>query len=97
MLRITPLLQTEEETVIRIEGQVTGADVVLVDQEIQARFEQTRRLILDLQGLKHIDREGLHMLKRWSAKALVLRGSSPFVRTLLDNHGLSGGLEQVEG
>jgi anti-anti-sigma regulatory factor len=89
MLRITPLAQTDEETILRIEGRFTGADVVLVDREIRVRFEQSQRLVLDLQGLKHIDREGLDLLKRWSGETLVLQGCSPFVRTLLDNYGLS--------
>jgi anti-anti-sigma regulatory factor len=89
MLRITPLAQTDEETILRIEGRFVGADVVLVDREIRVRFEQSQRLVLDLQGLKHIDRDGLELLKRWSGEALVLQGCSPFVRTLLDNHGLS--------
>ena len=88
MLRITPLSQSKKEAIVKIEGRITGADVALLDREIKAKFGQTQRLVLDLQGLKHIDRDGLELLKRWSREKLVLRDSSVFVRTLLETHGL---------
>ena len=88
MLRITLLSQSTEEAVLKIEGRITGADVALLECEIRGKFEQAQRLVLDLQGLKHIDREGLELLKHWSADQLVLRDSSVFVRTLLQTHGL---------
>jgi ABC-type transporter Mla MlaB component len=88
MLRITSLSQSREEAILKIEGRITGADVALLDREIRIQFEQVQCLVLDLEGLKHIDREGLQLLKHWSGEKLVLRDSSVFVRTLLETHGI---------
>ena len=66
MLRITFLSQSKEEAILKVEGRITGADVALLEREIRGKFELTQRLVLDLQGLKHIDREGLELLKHWS-------------------------------
>ena len=88
MLRITPLSQDGGSAALRIEGRVTGSDIELLDNEIRTRFDEVERIVLDLTGLKHIDREGLEMLKRWSDKELALRGFSPFVRSLLETYGL---------
>ena len=88
MLRITLLSQDKEEVILKVEGRIAGADVALLEREIRGKFELTQRLVLDLQGLKHIDREGLELLKHWSTGKLVLRDSSVFVRTLLQTYGL---------
>ena len=88
MLRITLLSQNREEVILKVEGRIAGADVALLEREIRGNFEQVQRLVLDLQGLKHIDREGLKLLKHWSSDSLVLRGSSVFVRTLLQTQDL---------
>mgnify|MGYP006101212777 FL=1 len=88
MLRITLLSQDKEEVILKVEGRIAGADVALLEREIRGKFELTQRLVLDLQGLKHIDREGLQLLKHLSKGKLVLRDSSVFVRTLLQAYGL---------
>ena len=62
--------------------------MALLDREIEGQIDQVQRLILDLQGLKYIDREGLELLKRWSGEKLILRDCSAFMRTLLATHGL---------
>ena len=88
MLRITVLSQNREEATLKVEGRITGTDVALLEREISGKFERSQRLVLELQGLKHIDREGVELLKHWSADKLILRDSSVFVRTLLRTHGL---------
>jgi len=88
MLRITLLSQDKEEVILKVEGRIAGADVALLEREITGKFELTQRLVLDLQGVKHIDREGLQLLKHLSKGKLVLRDSSVFVRTLLQAYGL---------
>ena len=88
MLRITLMSQSEEEALLKVEGRITGTDVALLEREIRSELDRSQRLVLDLQGLKHIDREGVELLKHWTADKLILRDTSVFVGTLLRTHGL---------
>jgi anti-anti-sigma regulatory factor len=45
-------------------------------------------LVLDLEGVRFIDREGMAMLQRWSGEQLVLRNASRFVHRRLEKYGL---------
>ena len=89
MLRLTVISQTKEEAVLKVEGWVSGADVALLREEGIRLLRETERLVLDLDGVQFIDREGIALLKRWSGDWLVLRGGSLFVRGLLEEHGLA--------
>lgn len=88
MLRLTVVLQTPEEVVLKIEGRVSEEGVDLLEQEGIRWFQEVRRLVLDLTDVQFIDRAGIALLQRWSGERLVLRGGSFFVRTLLVSHGL---------
>ena len=88
MLRLTPVSQTCEEVVLKVEGWVVGADVVLLEEEVDRRLSETRRLVLDLQEVRFIDRTGIDLLRRWVGDRLVLREGSLFIRALLRSHRL---------
>jgi len=89
MVRLTVISQTEEDVVLKVEGWVSGADVALLEEEGTRLLGETERLILDVRGVRFIDREGIALLQRWWGKRLVLRGGSPFVRLVLEKHGLA--------
>ena len=89
MLRITAVSQPRKGVILKIEGRVSGADVGLLEQEGTRWLQEVERLVLDLTGVKFIDGAGIALLQRWSGERLVLRGGSPFVRTLLETHGLA--------
>ena len=88
MIRLTVISQTREEAVLEVHGWMSGGNVKIVEQEGMRLLGERQRLVLDLRGVKFIDREGIALLQRWSGGRLVLRGASPFVRTLLEKHGL---------
>ena len=88
MVRLTVISQTKEEVMLKVEGWVSGADVALLEEEGTRLLGETQRLVLDLKGVRFIDREGIALLQRWSGERLVLRDASPFVRTRLAEHGL---------
>ena len=88
MVRLTVISQSEEETTLKVEGWVSGADVALLEEEGTRLLQETERLILDLKGVRFIDREGIALLQRWSGERLVLRGPSSFLHILLERHGL---------
>ena len=88
MVRLTVISQTKAEAILKVEGWVSGADAVLLEEEGMRLLGESERLVLDLEGVRFIDREGIALLRRWSGERLVLRGASPFVRTVLEEEGL---------
>ena len=89
MLRLTVISQTKEEVVLRLDGWVSGADVALLKEEGSRLLQESERLVLDLKGVRSIDRAGIALLHSWPRDRLVLRGASMFLRTLLEEHGLA--------
>ncbi len=89
MLRLTLRSQSAEEVVLQVDGWVSRKAVDLLEQEGWCRLQEARRLVLDLSGVRFIDRGGIALLQCWSGERLVLRGGSSFVRMLLQKHGLN--------
>jgi len=89
MLRFTLLSQTPVETVLALDGWLMGEDVALLAQEGKRWSQEVSRLVLDLEGVQFVDREGLMLLKRWVEMGMVLRGGIPFIRALLAAHGVA--------
>jgi anti-anti-sigma regulatory factor len=88
MLRIAVASVTAEEAVLRLEGWLSEEGVALLAAEVQRLLAGGRRLVLDLDGVSHIDPDGLDLLEGWTGARVALRGGSVYVRTLLHNHGL---------
>ncbi len=88
MLRLTVIEQTLEEAEIKVEGWVKSAKVEFLERKVILCFQQYRRLVLDLAGVRFIDAEGIALLRRWVNRGVVLRNSSYFVQNLLQAHGL---------
>ena len=88
MLRLTILSQTPEEVVLALDGRVAETEVKVLEQEGSQHLRQVHRLVLDLEGVKYIDRAGIALLQRWAGERLVLRGASRFIGALLEGHGL---------
>ena len=68
--------------------RISAPDVALLEEEGTGLLREAERLVLDLRGVRYLDREGIALLKRRSGEPLVLRGASPFVRTVLEEEGL---------
>ena len=88
MIRLTIRSQTPEEVVLQVDGWASRKDVDILEQEGTRLLQEAERLVLDLKGVQFIDREGIALLRRWWGERLVLRGGSPFIRALLEQHGL---------
>jgi ABC-type transporter Mla MlaB component len=88
VLRLTVISQSAEEVVLQADGWVIGAYIELLEGEIRRYLQEAERLVLDLQGVRSIDRAGIALLREWMNTGLTLRGGSLFVRTLLQEHGL---------
>lgn len=89
MLRMILEAATPEEAIVSVHGRISGADVALLEDELQARLRETTRLILDLGEVVFVDRSGCELLHRRARGGLILRGGSPFLRALLAGAGLT--------
>ena len=88
MLRLTLISQTPLETVLALDGWLMGEDVAFLEQEGEHWRQQSQYLVLDLEGVQFIDREGIALLKRWVENGVVLRGAIPFIQAVLAAHGV---------
>ena len=88
MIRVTIQCQTREEVVLKVDGWISRNNVPILEEEGTRLLEETQRLVLDLSGVQFIDEIGIALLERWSGDRLVLRNGVPFIRALLERHGL---------
>ena len=88
MIRLTVRCQTPQESILQIDGWVSGRGVEILEREGARLLGESRRLVLDLKGVPFIDAAGIALLKRWSGDRLVLRNGRPFVQLLLETYGL---------
>ena len=88
MFRITLISQTPEEVVLKVEGQISKEDVPVLEEEGACWLGKTDSLVMDLTGVRFIDRVGIALLKCWAGEGLLLRSESAFNRALLAAHGL---------
>ena len=88
MLRLTILSRSAEEVVLLVDGWLTGDNVRVLERESGDLLGATGKLVLILQGVRTIDREGIELLRRLAGERTALRGGSSYVRVLLETHGL---------
>ena len=82
MLRITKEVRPPSRAALVVEGQLVGPWV----EELRRATEDvlaTGNAVLDLQGLRFADREGVALLRRLRDAGLEMVGSSTFVTTLI--------------
>jgi anti-anti-sigma factor len=89
MLRITLQTQSSDEVVLKVEGWITGEEVKVLQEEGAHWLKRTGHLVLDLAGVRFIDRAGIALLQSWQGDQLALCGATPFVHALLETHGLA--------
>lgn len=88
MLRISIKAQSAHQVILAVHGKIAGTAVPLLQKEGDLHLQVTSRLVLALDAVPFIDRQGLALLKRWQNKGLVLYGGSAFLKALLVTEGL---------
>ena len=88
MLQIVPLAGHPDPPGFAAHGRIAGDDANLLAREVETRLKTDGQLVLDLDGVRFIDRESTEKLRGWVAEGLVLRGGSIFVRLLLRERGV---------
>lgn len=97
MLRLTVVSHCPKEVVVKVEGWIDEEDVALLKEEGERHLQQAERLVLDLDGVKHIGPAGVVLLRRWTGERLVLRAETLFMRQLLKTYGLGLGTRWGRG
>ena len=98
MIRIDVVAQTQKQVVLKVQGDLADDDVELLAGELRRWRQQVEQLVLDLKGVKFIDRAGIALLQQWArwepirgngvGERLMLRDGSLFIRHLLEANGL---------
>lgn len=66
------------KVVLRLSGAVQGDEVVELDRLI--RLENGAHLVLDLENVTRVDREGVLFLRRWAHAGVILEHSPSYIR-----------------
>lgn len=64
---------------LRLEGQLTGRWVKLLQETCQARLEKGARIIVDLKNVSFVDREGCAVLRSLIDRHVDILNALPFI------------------
>lgn len=78
MLRISNVESAENESTLRLEGQISGPWADELSAACESVLEAGRRLTLDLADVSLIDRPALALLSTLAGRAVTLTHCSPF-------------------
>jgi anti-anti-sigma regulatory factor len=87
VLRISTVTGAGAPVTLRVEGDLAGDWVPLLEAECLRHFDARGPVVLDLAGIGFIDRTGVAMLHGLLARGARLGAASPLVRTLLGRPG----------
>ena len=63
MLRITRVVQPDQEITLQLDGSVTGQWIELLRESAESVLNERLQLTLDLENIRFIDCEGLALIK----------------------------------
>jgi anti-anti-sigma regulatory factor len=79
MLRISAIEEAGEPVRLRLDGQVAGKWVELLERTCEAELEKHGRVTIDLRNVSFADREGIELLQSLTDHKVELLNASPFV------------------
>jgi ABC-type transporter Mla MlaB component len=82
-LRVTRLDRGPRESVLALEGRLTGRELPELVQSCRSCLREHRQLALDLSGLRFADRDSAGALLSLRQRGVMLRGAAGFVLELL--------------
>lgn len=88
MLRIAPVSIAPGKVLLKLEGWLGGDHVDVLAEEGRRLRTEGRTVTVDLDELRGVDSRGMALLGCWARKGVELCGGSPFIRLLLERHGV---------
>jgi anti-anti-sigma regulatory factor len=79
MLRISAIEEVDEPVTLRLDGQVAGKWVKLLERVCEAELEKHGRVTIDLRNVSFADRDGIEFLQNLTDHKVELLNASPFV------------------
>jgi anti-anti-sigma regulatory factor len=89
VLRITAIQANGSPVTLKLEGKILAEGVPLLERECEERLAKRDRVVLDLSQVTFVDRSGIQMLQRVSARSVSIVNGSAFIAELLDEGGQS--------
>ncbi|MCI0481040.1 MAG: STAS domain-containing protein [Candidatus Dadabacteria bacterium] len=86
MLRISKIVQDEENLTLKLDGKIEGMYTEELEQACKGTCAEDKKTItLDFSGVTFIDEKGLAALSKLQDGRLNIVRCSPFIRTLLSD------------
>jgi anti-anti-sigma regulatory factor len=79
MLRISTIEAAGETVTLKIDGQVSGQWVKLLQKTCEDHLEKGLRLTIDLRNVSFVDREGIALLRSLTECRVELMNLLPFI------------------
>jgi anti-anti-sigma regulatory factor len=83
MLRISQLEPTDQAVVLRVEGQIMGPWVNVLQTCCEEALTEGQSVTLDLADVTFMDTDGIALLRELTAQRVALVNCSPFAATQL--------------
>ena len=85
MLRISADDLTGEFISFRLDGQVTGRWVKLLQRTCEAQIKKGARVIIDLKNVSFVDRDGIALLRSLTDRQVEFVNALPFIAEQIRN------------
>jgi hypothetical protein len=79
MLRISTIEEAGETVKLRIDGQVSGQWVKLLQKTCEGHLERGLQLTIDLRNVSFVDRDGIALLGKLTDCGVEFVNASPFI------------------
>lgn len=79
MLRISTTETTAEEVKLRIDGQISGRWVKLLQKTCEGQLARELGVTIDLRNVSFVDREGIALLRRLARRQVEFVNALPFI------------------
>ena len=79
MLKISTIESADGQMQIRVDGQISGEGVKLLQMTCKDHLDQGLKLSVDLQNVLFVDRDGISMLRKLKEYKVEFLNASPFI------------------
>jgi hypothetical protein len=79
MLRITTTEAIGEKVKFRVDGQIAGPFVKLLQNTCESQMENGMKVAIDLKHVSFADREGITLLRSLAGRRVELLNAEPFI------------------
>jgi hypothetical protein len=86
VVRISRTSETRDAVTLKVEGVLVAAWVPVLEGACVGHLEERKRVELDFEDVRFIDREAAAAVRQLIARGVAIRRATPLVRALLAGH-----------